>query len=369
MAQIGREPVRARVISSRPAIIRGHAVRSIDGGVFLERFLVAAVITILIVRLSLQLAGYPKIGGHGLHIAHMLWGGLLMLVTIVLLLSLLGQQVKQFAALTGGIGFGLFLDELGKFITSNNNYLYQPAIAIIYLIFVLLFLCFRAIERRQTFSEEGYLVNALDLMKEALLHDLDEAKRGRAEASLQHCDPKNLIAAALQEVLDRMSVVHAPAPSLARRLVLWLRNLYRRVVEAPWFDRAVVAGFALYALITGIAFVVTAATYRHLAKSELPVSAVGWGSLIATVASDAMIVFGIARLFRSRHAPLGAYRWFQRAVLVSIFVGEFFAFYNEQLTAVLGLAVNLLVLATVDYMIRQERIREPTARPAVRSTS
>ena len=177
MAQFGGGPRGARSAAARWVIVRGHAVRNVDGGVFLERLLVAAVITILIVRLFLQLSGYPRIGGHGLHIAHMLWGGLLMLVALVLLLSLLGKQVQHIAAIMRGIGFGLFLDELGKFITSDNNYLYQPAIAIIYVIFVLLFLGFHAIEHRQTRSEEGYLVNVLDLMKEALLHDLDEAVR------------------------------------------------------------------------------------------------------------------------------------------------------------------------------------------------
>src|SRR5438105_3470241 len=28
------------------------------------------------------LSGYPQVGGHGLHIAHMLWGGLLMVLAI-----------------------------------------------------------------------------------------------------------------------------------------------------------------------------------------------------------------------------------------------------------------------------------------------
>ena len=364
-----RNPLIAHAGSTRRKMLHIRGVRNIDAGIFLERFLVTAVITILIVRLFLQLTGYPKVGGGGLHIAHMLWGGLLMLAALVLLLAVLGKEIEQIAAITGGIGFGLFLDEIGKFITSDNNYLYQPAIAIIYVIFILLFLTFRAIERRQTYSEAGYLVNVLDLMKEALLHDLDETKRDRAEALLQHCDPKNPIVAALQDVLDQMSTVPAPRPHRLKRSVIWIRHLYTRLVATPAFDRLVVTAFVLYALVTGIAFVVTVATYRHLANSELPVSAVGWGSLIATAASDAMFVFGIALFLRSRRAPLAAYRWFQRAVLVSIFFGEFFAFYNEQLTAVLGLAVDLIVLATVDYLIRQEKAREAAAVHAGRSTS
>lgn len=44
-------------------------------------------------RLALQLVGYPRLGGGGFHIAHLLWGGLLMLAAIVLLLGFLTLRI------------------------------------------------------------------------------------------------------------------------------------------------------------------------------------------------------------------------------------------------------------------------------------
>ena len=130
----------------------------------LETFFIASVTFILVIRAFLASTGYPQLGGHGLHIAHLLWGGLLMLIALVLLLAFIGRHIQSSAALLGGIGFGTFIDELGKFITSDNNYFFQPAIPLIYIIFVLLFLSFRELENRPSSSERTRLANALHIL-------------------------------------------------------------------------------------------------------------------------------------------------------------------------------------------------------------
>jgi hypothetical protein len=61
-------------------------IRNFGIGFYLETFLVAAIASILTIRLVLRLTGYPQLGGGGLHIAHVLWGGLLMMASIIILL-------------------------------------------------------------------------------------------------------------------------------------------------------------------------------------------------------------------------------------------------------------------------------------------
>jgi hypothetical protein len=95
--------------------------RNFEAGIYLQDLLVAAVVAILLTRLVLGVSGFPRLGGGGLHVAYMLWGGLLMLVGLVLLLAVIGKPAKRLAALIGGAGFGLFIDELGEFITADNN--------------------------------------------------------------------------------------------------------------------------------------------------------------------------------------------------------------------------------------------------------
>jgi hypothetical protein len=97
-----------------------------DRPLLVDSFLIVGALTVLALRVYLAAAHYPQLGGNGLHIAHVLWGGLLMVVAIGMLLSLLTWTWQLTAALIGGVGFGLFIDELGKFLTSDNNYFFKP---------------------------------------------------------------------------------------------------------------------------------------------------------------------------------------------------------------------------------------------------
>ncbi|HEX2171607.1 MAG TPA: hypothetical protein VHL09_04095 [Dehalococcoidia bacterium] len=72
----------------------------------------------------------------GLHIAQMLWGGLLVQLALHLIFIFLARWTLLVAAILGGVGFGTFIDELGKFSTSDNNYFFRPPFALIDVIFV-----------------------------------------------------------------------------------------------------------------------------------------------------------------------------------------------------------------------------------------
>jgi hypothetical protein len=89
----------------------------------------------------------------------------------------------------GDFGFGAFIEEVGKFIIGDNNYYFQPSIALIYIICVALFLAAEPIHNRPVLTEQERLVNALDLTKEAILKDTDVDERIRALKLLYECEP------------------------------------------------------------------------------------------------------------------------------------------------------------------------------------
>lgn len=110
----------------------------------LDTFVLSGVTTVLATRGLLHLTGFPQLGNDSLHIAHVLWGGLFL--SLAFLILLLGDRVnKVLIAIIGGIGFGLFIDEVGKFITQDNDYFYEPSFTIMYVLFLLIWFISRLV--------------------------------------------------------------------------------------------------------------------------------------------------------------------------------------------------------------------------------
>jgi hypothetical protein len=131
--RVETEPVRAdpELVIENPADVSSMA--DSRAAIRYDTFLFAAAATVLITRAFLMVTGYPKVGGNSqLHAAHVLWGGLLLGVAMSIMMVSVGSGMKFWASLIGGIGFGLFIDEVGKFLTKDVNYFFKPAIAIIY---------------------------------------------------------------------------------------------------------------------------------------------------------------------------------------------------------------------------------------------
>src|SRR5215510_14647804 len=143
--------------------------RDVRAMTYLVSFLVMTVATVLSIRAILAATGYPQLGGNGLHIAHAVWGGLVLAVGVVVLLSFVGPVVRPVAVVVSGIGFGLFLDEVGKFVTSTNDYFFRPAVAIMYVLTVLLVLAAHWVHVRQR-----------PRLAELLAGAVSEARRSRA---------------------------------------------------------------------------------------------------------------------------------------------------------------------------------------------
>ena len=168
--------------------------RSLYGEDLLENFLVSAVASVLLIRLYLFLMGYPQIAPGNLHFAHMLWGGILMLIAIFMALGFLSRPAHEWASVLGGFGFGAFIDELGKFLTRDNDYFFQPTIAIIYATFILIYLAIRWVFNRQPLTYPENLANIFDILKQGSINGLNKEDEKTVVSLLEQCEPDNPLA-------------------------------------------------------------------------------------------------------------------------------------------------------------------------------
>jgi hypothetical protein len=339
-------------------------LRDFDGETNLDLFLVAAVTAVLVIRFSLAVTGYPQLGGDRLHIAHVLWGGMLMVAALIILLSFLDRAPRRLAALLGGLGFGTFVDEVGKFVTKDNDYFYQPSVAIIYVVLVLVYLTARSLHRRPQPADTEYVANALRGVVEIAAGDLDPLERDRALQDLSRVRTATPLVSGLRELLTGATLVPAVEPGRLRRLQIGLRDRYRAFAVSRWFARVVVAIFAAQLAgrllrVAVLAGWLPPATdrilrVRLLSAPPLDVDAFGpsqWLQIGSSLVAGIFIAAGIARVFTDHASAL---RHFQRAVLIAILVTQVFIFYRAEWVGLVELAINLCLLAGLHLAISSE---------------
>jgi hypothetical protein len=327
--------------------IQRFSLRSVDVARRLDTFLVCAIASVLGNRFFLILTGYPQLGNGTLHISHAIWGALMMAIAIIFAISYLPPFTRTFVAFLGGAGFGWFIDELGKFITRDVNYFFEPTIALIYIVFVVMYLAFRSVELR-AFRPDEALLNAIESLKSASLGRLDDHQRREAIALLDSTGADDALATDVRGLLVDMTTPTAHAPGWFARTAARLRARYLRFTDSREFV-VVVDGvlllIALLKVVDAVAFALDGKGIRGFAE---------WSSVVSSLVAGSLIVVGAIMLPRSRVAAL---RWFDRGLLVEILVTQVFIFNQHQLGGLLGLVWTIAAWLLVRSAMRAERER------------
>jgi hypothetical protein len=337
------------------------ALRSADAGRRLDLFLVCAVASVLGNRVFLIITGYPQLGNGTLHISHAIWGALMMAVAVIFAISFLAPNNRTFIAFIGGCGFGWFIDELGKFITRDVNYFFQPTIGLIYFVFIAMYLVFRSIQRRELSADEAVL-NGLEALKSAAIGELSEPRRSAAVTLLEQTNADDPLARQVHALLADETGLPTPNPTRFERWGRSVRAWYLGLAKRRWFERVVVFWFVVVGSGQLVVAVLLSADHDAIRGFE------EWAIVISSGVSGALIVVGVVRL---RHHRLSAYRWFERGILVQIFVTQVFEFAQQQLAGVFGLVLNLLIWVAIRSMIRAEleqQLVEPESVASLDST-
>jgi hypothetical protein len=329
-------------------------VRNIDAGRLFDTFLLSSIVTVLVVRLYLHLSGYPQIGGNGLHIAHLLPGGLLMLAAMLVMMGAINRTSRDFAAYLGGIGFGLFWDELGKFITQDNNYFFKPAVSIMYVSFVALYLLTRYIIRR-TYHPADYLANAIGLAMEGVIDELDEREYNRARELLAKSDRQHPLYKTAAAFIEQAKPTKQSQPFIVNRWASNVHAYFQMLIRRPRFAATLLTLFYIYGV--GILAVVIGSLVLQGTFSDSILDIIAPGNqnnifaIVSSAASAGYIVWGAWYIQTNRtHSAL---QRFETALLINIFVTQVFLFFSYQLTAIAALIVAIILLTAVRMLLSE----------------
>jgi hypothetical protein len=310
-------------------------------------------------RLFLEIANYPQIGSGGLHIAHVLWGGLLLFIASLLPLLLANRWVYPLGAVLAGAGVGLFIDEVGKFITSNNDYFYPAAAPIIYAFFLLVVLIYTRVRHEPPPDPRLELYHALDVLEEVLDHDLDAREQKDLQVRLETIAAQNShpaftqLAMALLAFLKHQDIHISPeSPNL------WQRHLKRLLdFEAKYFTenrlRALLigglGGLGLASIIHGMQFY-TARFTPEIQVSSIATSYWFLGRLLLELFVSLMLLAS-AILLLARQVNRGlSYSYY--SLLLSLTVVNLLVFYFNQFSTIIPALIQFTLLLLVIYYRR-----------------
>jgi hypothetical protein len=342
--------------------------------------IVANGITVIATRILLELTGYPQIGGGGeFHVAHVLWGGLLLFVAVSLPLTFANRIALWSAATLGGVGTGLFIDEVGKFITSSTDYFTPLAFPIIYAFIVACVWMYMRIRRRHPRDARTLLYHALEDMKQVLDNDLDPFEHRelvdelrQVAASATDANERHLGEALLRYAMSR-DIRLSLAPNPLERLLVDARRLLAGTPPRRVLTGILVAGFGLL----GVGAAVKLASVVALAQGTGPLRAALEGvtvqngttnytlhsPLFFTIMTVAALGIGLLAMATAILLLAGrgtlALRVGVFALIVSLTIVAPLTFYFSQLYALVDVAGQLFLIGVAS--LYRWRFLTPTA--------
>ena len=328
--------------------------------------------SVSLTRLFLSLTGYPQIGGGELHIAHALWGGLLLFAAALLPLIIANRWVYTTTAFLAGMGVGLFIDEVGKFITQRNDYFYPAAAPIIYTFFLLTILLLLNIRRFVDTAPNAELHKTLEQIRDLLVHPVKPHEHQLLESRLEriisdstsnkHADLARALLKFVQEGALSVSPTQSKPPH-------WIIRLARKAIVQLLSDE-----FLRFSLILGISaiglltlknpiqvlfakwlppavdiFLMNLYSGRHIDAAALPLW-FGIRLVLELIVGSLLLIS--AGLLAARRAHEGAALAYT-ALLLSLTTVNLLLFYFEQFSTIITTLIQFILLLEIIYYQRR----------------
>ena len=347
---------------NRRLILRRHAER------YILITLLAFATAVGGTRMFLNLTGYPQLGSGNIHISHVLWGGVFLFAAVILLLTFINQRLFYLSAILSGIGVGLFIDEVGKFITAEYDYFVPAAAPIVYSFFLLTALIYTLVVHRKRRDSRLALYELLGDLEEILDDEYTSAEVSQLLARLDtvQADPslKELkpIARGLEVYLTRHAISQSRAkPGFPDRLQAhWIdfrdRYLTKRRLKSILIGGLL--GLAIWELFYPVNFMINLGSpediiseLSYLVSNELVTGPVTIGLFVFRLGFDTilgltvLIAVFLFLINKDRNASAFAYI----SLLVLLTSANLILFYFDQFSMIINAAVQFILFMAVIY--------------------
>ncbi len=317
----------------------------------MDLFLFTGVATVLVIRSFLSLTGYPQVGGATLHIAHVLWGGLFMALAILAVAVFPGDAWRWRAAFLGGIGFGFFIDEVGKFVTKDVDYFFKPAVAIMYATFVALYLSVRVVLTLRPMTDDRRLALAASALVDQAMGALTLTARDHALAVLDGIpatSPERPAADGLTEALESAPVSQG---GVETRLLTAVDRVRRRILSALSTETAIRLVLGLSALQAVGLLTEIVISVSHPADTSRSHAVLDTG--LPATATAVLLVVGVMLLLTGhRMAGLTSLEWNH---VVNLLFVQVAVFNRQQFLGLIGFLGSVVTLVVIGVAREEAR--------------
>ena len=201
---------------------------------YLQLNLLSFAASVTLTRFILELTGYPQLGNDTLHIAHVLYGGVLLYISLVPLIYA-NKWAYTWSSVISGVGVGLFIDEVGKLITQNNDYFFPTAAPIIYAFFLTSVLVYSRVAKEKPMDTRTEFYAVPESLEEAIDHSMDPEEHDELRERLRRINEKakntdlGLLADQIMEFVDSKDIHITPDdPSFFDKTIDWFTSVERR---------------------------------------------------------------------------------------------------------------------------------------------
>ncbi|MCW4048364.1 MAG: hypothetical protein NWE89_01375 [Candidatus Bathyarchaeota archaeon] len=347
-------------------------VRRKGAETYLQLTLLSFAASVSLTRLFLELTGYPQLGNQTLHIAHVLYGGIFLFAASILPLVYANRWAYTWGAIFSGLGIGLFIDEVGKFITQSNDYFFPAAAPIIYASFLVTVLIYLRISKEPRLDARGELYVVLETLSEVLDHSLEPDEYTELKTRLQKIREKtshpNLLRLTeeLTDFVESDALTIAPdVPNIFDKIITQLNTLEEKYLTPNRVKLFLIFSLFILGVPSFLRFmefsrVAANPTNRELFLaqiiSELPSSSeynMMWASIHVFTDGLVGLILGLSGLLMLLNRERWGVELGSVGLLVSLVAVNLVLFYLNQFSTIITATYQFIVLQGLYYYQRK----------------